>query len=269
MPLTLRQFCMRLREVQMLEVFSSMVLFACFVNFQTALADNEVIELLPGDPRITGDITKPHTSRWAMTRIYDEESPEQLGVWLDRHEIVEIEGRTLHKFQTDVVWTTGRPRRDIVFWDQDSMETISVELENYNNKGGWAYYVYDEDHLSQIYRREPFGEVFSESRVLGTRVFEPGHGLVFAILLNIQPGQKLRYPYHQRYSDEVKMMTLEAVRREEIETRHFGKVNTLLFEAEQGWKYWAVREPPYVYRLDIPIANNGVDRWELLEYIVE
>ncbi len=232
-----------------------------------AFAD-EITTIQPGDPRITEDTTVPHISRWAMTRIIPGKPLEQTGVWLDRHEIVEIDGRKLHKFQTDVVWSTGRPRRDTVIWDQATMETISVELENYNNKGGWAYYVYDQDRVSQVYRREPFGDAFSETRNLENRVFEPGHGLVFVNLLNLQPGGKIRYPYHQRYSDTVKWVTLEAINYEKIETQNYGTVETLVLNSDTGWQYWTVREPPYVYRLDIPSADGGIDRWELLEYIM-
>ena len=231
--------------------------------------DDDVIELLPGDPRITGEIATPHTSRWAVTRILPGEEPIQLGVWLDRQEVVEIDGRKLTKFQSDVVWATGRPRRDLVFWDQTTMETVSVELENYNKLGGWAYFIYDGDRVSQVYRREPFGDAFSETRTLDSGVFEPGHGVLFANRFNLQPGSRLRYPYHSRYNDKYQWVTVEAVDQLELETPNFGPVQTLLLESSLGWKFWIVKEPPYVYRLDIAIADGGIDRWDLLEYFVE
>ncbi len=264
-----RTACLQLPKMR---IFKSLwlVLFLGWTVFANATsAKDRIITIEPGDPRISEDITKPHTSRWAMTRIMPGKAPEQRGAWLDRHEIVEIDGRRLHKFQTDVVWTTGRPRRDIIYWDQETMETVSAELENYNNKGGWAYFIYDKNRVSQVFRREPFDETFSESHDLENRVFEPGHGVVFANLLKLQPGAKIRYPYHQRYNDKVKWITIEAVGREEIETLKYGRVETLLLESSSGWKFWTAPEPPYVYRLDIPIADDGTDRWELLEYIID
>ncbi len=230
---------------------------------------NGVIELRPGDPRITCDVTVPHVSRWSMTRIVPGALPVDLGVWLDRQEVVSIDGRTLRRFQSDVIGTTGRPRRDVVFWDQNTMETVSAELGNYNNSGGWAYFVYDHEHVSQVYRRDPFAEAFSESRTLDTRVFEPGHGLVFAKILDLRPPNQVRYPYHQRATDEVIWVTLQAVRDEVLETPKFGPIQTLLIESSRGWRYWTVSDPPYVYRLDIPTGDGTIDRWDLLEYVVE
>ncbi len=245
------------------------VVLAQLLSAEIGIADDAVIDVLPGDPIISGDTTKPHTSRWAMTRISMDGEIEQTGVWLDRHEILNVDGRTVHKFQTDVVRTTGQPRREIVYWDQETMETISAEFENYNQKGGWAHFIYDGDRVAQVYRREPLDDTYSNSKVLEFPAFEPGHGLVFAILLDIQVAGKLRYPYHDRTSDEIKWITLEAVRHETIDTPNYGGVETLLLESSQGWKYWTVADLPYVYRLDIPRANGEIDRWELLEFFAE
>lgn len=238
-------------------------------TLSAASANNETIKIEPGDPRITGDTTLPRSMRWSVTRIIEGAPPEPRGVWMDRHDTVEQDGRILHKHQSDVVWATGRPRRDIIYWDAATMETVSAELENYNNKGGWAYLLYDKNNVSQIYRREPFGETFSESVKLERRVFEIGHGLFLAHILDLKPGGKIRYPYHERTSNKVKWMTVEANDYEEIETQNYGVVTTLPLESDSGWTYWTVPEPPYLYRLDIKGAENAIDRWELLEYFVE
>ncbi len=237
-----------------------------FANF--ASAADKIITLEPGDARIAEDITKPRTMRWAMTHIVPGKPTKQRGVWLDKHEIVEVNGRKLRRHQSDAVWAKGRPKRDIVYWDNETMETVSAELENYNNKGGWSYFVYGENSFAQVVRQEPYADTLSQMRDFENRVFEQGHGFVFAILLDLQLGGKIRYPYHERRSDEVKWLTIEAVSPESIETQNYGNVDALLLKTDLGWRYWTTRDPPYLYRLEIPSADGGFNRWELLEYIV-
>jgi hypothetical protein len=232
--------------------------------FSDSLESEAIQELVPGDPRIDGSLIPQHVARWRLSRVAPDGAETELGLWMDRHEIVERDGRRLIRFQTDVLRHGEDPRRDLIFRDLETLAPVSVELENYNRKGGWAYLHYDGPRYTVVFRRGPQEETQSSHHVMERRFFGPGQGAMLVLFLEPKVGDAFRYPAHNRVADTVEMVTVRITGKDSY-TSPEGTQEVLLVENSLGWKSWWIAEPPYVLRLEIPSKTGGTDRWELLD----
>jgi hypothetical protein len=227
-------------------------------------ATQPAVTLPVGSPAFDGHRIQPYENVWRYTATLPDGSTKVQGLWTDRLDTIDKDGRKLMRRIQAMAYYNGITTSQINIFDPSTMAAVTSEV--HKTDGSWLKRSFDGASVQETRGTSP-GDAKGVQTVmkLPAPVFDFWGGMYGTLLaaLPLRVGYEGTLPSIDEFESRYKPASFKVVREEMFDAGKLGKQNVWVVETE-GMTFRISTNAPYILKLDVPMGKDTTAHWDEL-----